>query len=446
MHSNAPVTVTSIPELMLSMPTEKHGVFTYSRRVMDELVTLPEAMRAAGFATFSMVTNVNAGPRQGLDAGFDSLLDRISYVWEEDVDRTVPIEAVMQWVERHRERPMFLYIHTAEPHAPYLPPASTSGRFTAGYSGRVTGSMKPPSGFQHAARAPADVAHAIGLYDEEILYADQRLGAFLDALKGAGLLERSNIFVTADHGEEFLNDHGFWLHGETVYEDCLQVPLVAAGPAVAARGKVQTPVQMYDIFPTIIDLLNIPQPYHLTGTSLKPLLSGGDAAVAGIKPGAAHADPAHTPLSADRVLFMSHHRYRGLGFVQYVVNEGCRLKLLFDRPRSAEKQNDPRAHFELYDLQADPGERRNLLDERQADARRMIGRLIAYARMQFPFDNGAAAGDVQQFDAQQLRNLAALGYVDVGGEDDDAPPPDGAGAKPAPSSRPGTGSQPAARP
>jgi hypothetical protein len=174
MFSNSSRTVESIPDLMLSMPVERHGVYHNSTRAPEGLVTVAEVLRAAGFATVSFCTNVNAGPRQGMDQGFDTFVDRISSEFDE-VDRTIPLEEVMTWVGHHGDRPTFLYIHTAEPHSPYTAPEGFRDRFDPDYAGRFTGVDF------HDAHDRRDLAHLQALYDEEIVYADARLGMFFDA-------------------------------------------------------------------------------------------------------------------------------------------------------------------------------------------------------------------------------------------------------------------------
>jgi arylsulfatase A-like enzyme len=401
MHCNSPVTVASIPDLMLSMPAERHGVYAYSLAVPDALVTLAEVMQAAGFSTASFVTNVNAGPRQNLDHGFDYFVDRIAYVWNQEADRTIPLDEVMTWMKRHADRPVFIYIHTAEPHAPYTPPPGFAGRFDADYTGPVDGTMDARRGFE-SARTPRDVQHVVALYDEEVLYADHRLGLFLDALETGGFSQRTTLFVTADHGEEF-REHGNWGHGPGLYEEVLRTPLVVAGPAVTARGRQDTPAQMYDIMPTVLDSAALPSPYPLIGASLWPLLSGGPPPARS----QIEAAPGFSPLSPDRTIITSHHRYIGQGFVEYAMNEGSRWKLVF-RYNPIDPQASEPLRFQLFDLQADPGEKENLIWKQPDVGRRLLSRLLAYQRTQPEYDRKAAS---VKFDAEQLRELKSLGYI-----------------------------------
>lgn len=401
MFANSPRTLESVPNLLFGLSTERHGVINPSVQVPQALVSLPEALRATGFATASFCTNVNAGPRQALDQGFDSFFDRIGYAWSETpVDRTVPIEDALRWIENRRDRPVFIYIHTAEPHAPYTPPPGFAGRFSGGYSGPIDGTYDKERGFR-TARSETDIAHVRGLYDEEIVYADARLGLFLDALATAGLRERLTIFITADHGEEFLQ-HGAWEHGENLFVEVLRVPLVVTGAGVAARGRSDVPAQLLDVMPTILDMHGVPHPYELNGASLWPLLDPSGARAAG-KPAAP---------SRERVVFSANYGDIGAKIVEWSAIEAGRWKLLYNaRPlatRSGVGLKSPH-RFALFDLHADRAEQQNVIDEHPDVARRLIGQLIAWRRANPRFESGA--GDERELDARQLRELQSLGYI-----------------------------------
>jgi len=400
-RSNSPLTVESVADLMLSMPTERHGVWHPSATAAVELVTLAEALRAAGFATASFCTNVNAGPRQGMDQGFDAFFDRIGYWWTGQVDRTVPIEDVVGWLAAHRDRPTFVYVHTAEPHAPYTPPEALADRFDSDYDGPFDGTYHGKHGFRKA-RSRRDLRHVVALYDAEVAYADERLGAFWDALAAAGLAEGLNLFVTADHGEAF-REHGTWEHGENLYEELLRIPLVATGPAVTARGLCEVPVQLHDLMPTLLDLYGVPQPYPLTGRSLRPLLAaegnGGDGAASTLR-----------EALEQRYVFASNHNFRSTGVIEHAVLAEGRWKLMYKR-RVGTGRDRGHGRFLLFDLANDAVEKENIIDEQQELARRLIGRLLERRRAQAPF-GGDSQEEPIEMSPEQLEQLRSLGYVE----------------------------------
>lgn len=391
MYCNSPMTVISVKDLLLGVPAVQHGVHTYSTYAPDYLVPLPAALRAAGYATAMFSTNVVAGPREKSDRGFDSFFDCVPDTWGDEADRTVPIEQALEWLAAHRDRPAFMYIHTAEPHAPYFPPPGFRGRFDADYAGPIDGSIQS----MHEVQSERDIAHARALYDEEVLYADHRFGLFADALAQAGLLDGATILVTADHGEH-LFEHGEWAGGHGVrhlYEEALRVPLIVRGPAVRARGPIERPAQLLDVMPTMLDLLGVAAPAPPAGESLAPLLRGE----------AGGAEPARDIVTCAVTQRKDVQRY--------VLNESGRWKLICGRATTPGFVMDESVQrFELYDLHADPGEQRDVLHEHPDVVRRLVAKLLRFKDQHRPYDVEATPGEVE-FDAKQLRELRSLGYV-----------------------------------
>lgn len=411
MFANNSRTIESIPSLMLSMPIERHGVYHPSTTAPPALSTLAEVLQAAGFATVSFCTNVNAGPNTGMDQGFDTFLDRIGHYFS-SADRTIPLDESSNWLETYRDRPCFIYAHTAEPHAPYAPPEGFSGRFTAGYSGPISGSMDGDKRFR-LARSSRDIAHVVGLHDEEILYADSRLAKFVELLKKVGRLEQTTLFVTSDHGEQFL-EHGYWEHGLDLHAELTRIPLVVTGPEIARGAACQTPAQLFDVMPTILDLFGLPPPHAMEGRSLLPELRGG----AGSQPGARKV----------RQILASNHNFRPVaGRLEYSVTEPGQWKVFFKNRVDAPGTKGGRSRFRLFDLRSDKAERNNVLMAHPEEARRLILDLVEWRRAQRPY--GAIEGTQRtEIGHRQMQDLEALGYV--GGQNDESDEPDDADTAP----------------
>jgi arylsulfatase A-like enzyme len=95
----------------------------------------------------------------------------------------------------------------------------------------------------------------------------------LESLARRGLLERTLVVLTADHGEE-LWDHGDFSHGQSFRDVLVNVPLIIAHPFLGNGGNVHTPVSHIDLLPTLYDLLGVPIPASCQGRSFAPLLRG----------------------------------------------------------------------------------------------------------------------------------------------------------------------------
>jgi arylsulfatase A-like enzyme len=150
------------------------------------------------------------------------------------------VEQIDDFFHTENPRKVFLWLHLFEPHAPY----------------------EAHPGYDFGSRD-------IDRYDSEIAYCDAVVGRVIAYVQE----KRPNaiIVVAADHGEEF-DEHGGRYHGTTLYDEQVRVPLVIYVPGVPAH-VVAGPVQLIDIAPTILGLLDLFAPARMRGTDLGPWLS-----------------------------------------------------------------------------------------------------------------------------------------------------------------------------
>jgi iduronate 2-sulfatase len=119
-----------------------------------------------------------------------------------------------------------------------------------------------------------DIAHLQALYKGEISFTDQQIGRVLDELDQLGLTKNTILVITADHGES-LGTLGRWFHGPRLNYTDIHVPLIIRFPGVIpANQSIPATVESIDIMPTILDLLQVPVPPAVQGTSLVPLIRG----------------------------------------------------------------------------------------------------------------------------------------------------------------------------
>ncbi|MDR7271859.1 arylsulfatase A-like enzyme [Pelomonas saccharophila] len=240
------------------------------------------------------------------------------------------------------QRPQFMWLHTLPPHDPYLPPPSTK------YKLLPQGELDRWSQLLGMTRYVPDQQALIDKhrlrYREAIMGADQALGSFLDELDRRGKLDGAMVIITADHGESF--ERGYLGHaGEWLHEAVIRVPLVIKLPGQKAGRVVHTPVSLADVVPTVADVLGLPPPPAADGRSLKPALQGDELA--------------QQPVFS--MAMEQQSRFRPLRAGHYAVIDGPH-KLVLDL--GANKT-------ELYDLAADPHERRDLSATDAATAARL---------------------------------------------------------------------------
>jgi arylsulfatase A-like enzyme/thioredoxin-like negative regulator of GroEL len=201
------------------------------------------------------------------------------------------------------------------------------------------------------------------LYDGEVAYADSCAGRLIAAAGSRGPVA---IVVVGDHGEA-LGEHGERTHGFFVYQSTLRVPLIVAGPGIGRGERRRDPAQTVDVTPTILGLLGAPAPTGLDGTDLL-------------------SRPADRPIYAETLY------PRSMGWAPLHSLRAGPLKYI-EAPRP-----------ELYDLDADPGESRDLAAARPGDASRLREALATFRGEDRPVAAASVAPEV----AERLR---ALGYA-----------------------------------
>ena len=315
--------------------------------------TLATAMKDLGRQTGGFVGAFVLDGKFGLDAGFDTYYDQFNVsrhrsVSLASISRTAGevVDNAMPWLDKHAAAPFFAWLHFYDAHSPYTPPEPFLSRFRD----------RPYAG--------------------EIAYVDAQVGRVLEWLDARGLADRTVVVVIGDHGES-LHEHGEATHGLFIYESTTRVPFVIRAPYSAARGRrVPGVVRTEDVMPTVLELVGGRAPDGIEGRSLAPLLTG-----------------AATDLNLDAYsesLYARHH----YGWSELRSLRSGRFKLI-----SATRP-------ELYDLERDPKEQRNLYDERRALADRMTQELERLGAGT-PGDTAGPA----TVDPETRARLAALGYI-----------------------------------
>lgn len=342
----------------------RHG---YNRRVP----TLPALLRANGYATRAITSHLYVSPVYGLDEGFDRL------DFHQDRRASDVADRAIDALDRHGDRPFFLFLHLYDPHWHYDPPEETRKLFVGPYQGSITGLWRDFSSRSAAEVSEGDLQHLLALYDAEIRYADQEVGRVLDHLRARGLDRSTLVVVTSDHGEEFL-EHGSWEHQKTLYEEVVRIPLVARGPGIAPRRE-KAPVSLLDVAPTALAWAGLAVPPSMRGRSL--LQPPGDRE--------AYGETDHTT-DGSRKLFLRAAADRWKAILSLGPDGAVRSE-------------------EWYDLRADPRETRSV-PPGSAAADPIRQRALA----RWKAGRGSGPERPVCLTPEQTERLRALGYVDPG--------------------------------
>jgi len=260
------------------------------------------------------------------------------------------------WLEKKgRDGPFFVMAHFFDPHSTYAPPERFREAFPHPYSG-------------------------------EVAFADEQIGRLLDTLDGLGLGKNTLVVLTADHGE-CLGEQSRFYHQGWLVEATLHVPFVARMPGVLPAGKrVKGICRLADVMPTILDLAGIPVPDTVEGKSILPGLVAGRIA--------------DRPCYAE-TLFGKLEAPQGITRVALTVGKWRLVRHERKDPKSGKEAT----LTQLFDLESDPDERRNVAERFPEKTKDLRARLEAFLEAHPP---GRAR--VITPDESALEKLKSLGY------------------------------------
>jgi arylsulfatase A-like enzyme len=275
-YSHAPQTAMSHTSLLTSLYPSVHGVFEHGQRPDPALITLPEALLAAGYATGAF-TQLNG---RTFEPGFETW-HYIESELESNKGLT-DLTVLTDWVGS-QEKPWFAFLHSYDVHLPYAPEPEYLEMWAPDYDGPLPPNIRrraqiDPINSGEMEVTERDLQFIVDVYDAELRRLDDIYGRLFADLEAMGELENTVIVFFSDHGEEF-GEHGNWgRHSYTLHEELLRVPLIFAGPGVPEGLEIDAAVRLVDVAPTLFDMLQIEHPEHVMGEALQPVWDGTERA------------------------------------------------------------------------------------------------------------------------------------------------------------------------
>jgi arylsulfatase A-like enzyme len=269
-----------------------HGANGHDDMLLDAFPSLPELCAQSGYATLGVVSAPPLNRLFGFARGFQRyddytwILDREANLFLRNDGRQLAIhsghtsslitDTAIAMMERREtgERPFFLFVNYFDAHHNYQPPWPHGKEWRHGYFGTQFGEIDRWNGVEQRIEDDADVVDAPrlrDLYDAELRYVDEQVGRLLDTLRARGQLDNTIIVLFSDHGDEFM-EHDKLAHGKTLFNEVTHVPLIIAGAGVPAGLRVQEPVSLVDVLPTLSALTGLALPEYTAGV---PLLQPG---------------------------------------------------------------------------------------------------------------------------------------------------------------------------
>jgi arylsulfatase A-like enzyme len=275
-------TLPSVISLFLSQHSSTHGKVSEGSRLSPEQTTFIERLQAAGYRTGGWTANRLMSTDRGLDRGFDQYRLLLHPEWWVGIQATSKLsfapaslvtERAIAWLRRDvvpaPHVPFFAYLHYMEPHTPYLCP-DIGGQPCREAAAKITQLLLS----YKWEFTPSQLDLLKGFYAADVARMDAALGDLFAELEAISVLDNTWVILTSDHGE-LLGEHGMYVHGNTLYQPALRIPLLIRPPSREGL-RVDAPVSLIDLAPTILDLAGIAvPPSFFAGRSLRTALEGG---------------------------------------------------------------------------------------------------------------------------------------------------------------------------
>ncbi len=393
-YSQAPWTLPAVASIFTSLYPSQHGAGGHESKFSmlgEGIVSVAELFKTAGRATGAVANVRFITSRFGVTGGFDTV-DVVnggrSNRRMRRAERTT--DAALGWIDGCADKPFFLMVHYYDPHLVYDPPQPYRRRFAsardAETKGYVFGTDKDVKAMRSKGKKPSaeTVLRLEKLYNGEVAYTDSAVGRFLEGLAERGLEDKTAVVLTADHGEEFL-EHGGFEHGHTLYNELLHVPLVIRRPGHIGAGlpaagekspaRVGQTVRLIDIAPTMCEMGGIEGSKDFMGESMVGMFGGGRF--------------------DERVVFGEGNLW---GPTRTAFCTGG-SKLILQGSGDG---------VELYDLQTDPAEKKNLARQRPKLCDKMVKGLEEFSAL---MEARRGQGKSPALSQEDMNRLRSLGYV-----------------------------------
>ena len=363
--SQATWTKVSVPTLLSSIYPPAHGIVSPPDRLSSRATTLAEAFRGAGYATFQTASVPFTGRLSNLHQGVEVLHERAS-IDNDDLGHSFAktartyVDRFLTWLDDHHDVPFYAFIHTFDPHWDYEP-----------YPPYDLVWASPSGKEEHEAR--------------------------IEQVRERGVADDTLLAFVSDHGEEFF-DHGWGWHGNSVYGEAVNVPMMLWWPGVVPSGVVvDETVESISLMPTLLELSGVSVPEGAQGQSLLPLMAGSD-------------DPAslgweRRPAYSERKRMESTEERPAYDVDQYsVVLDGWKLVRNIDPPEG-------QSEYELYNHVEDRINHHDVAADHPEIVERLTAQLAERLRYlearKLPTDEEGTEG----LSPEELQRLRSLGYL-----------------------------------
>lgn len=386
--------------LLTSLNSPNHGMIYTLQKLNPNILTLADILRNNDYFCAAFTGGGLLNGKYGFSKGFDTYQHIIKAG-----DLSVRIDEAeslfrktSEWLDRNNEKKFMLFLHTYQPHTPFENNSEVGKIFlskNAKWKRITQGEIFAEKGLIHTVLSKEETDNVIALYDGEIRYTDEYLiKPMMNKLKELNIYDNTMIIITSDHGEEFY-EHKSWLHGNNLYNESIQIPLIIKFPNSRYKGmKIENIVRIIDIMPTMLDAAKIdPSPFNLDGKSLLSMFRG---------------DKEDRIFYCDLTLRKLHDREPSVfatnrNGLKFILNK--KIRSPYTKKTSTEFEGNK---IELYDIKKDFYETKSIAKKTAYKklCKDLIEQIEKYSK-----SGGKTKAEALKMDEELKRSLKALGYI-----------------------------------
>lgn len=380
-----PVTTSLFTSLY---PYTHRVIHRYKTNLLDRNIkTLPVILKENNYKTAAFTGGLDYYKEFGHMRGFEDIDDNENLSGFE-----VVLPQAEKWLSENSDKKFFLFISGYTAHPPFTPPKEFKGVFSSTkgkniivdpsfclrgfknsdstYTAHYVPQDDPFAGTQPKKRKKPsilfffkekkvilkqdDIDYLRDLYDEEVLYVDYMVGTFLNSIDKK-ILDKTIIIIYSEHGEMFAKHGRFGRAGTirgTLYDDVVHVPLIIKLPTEINK-RISGLVQIIDIMPTLLDILDISLSHKIQGKSMLPLINKNQSINEYVYAGLPYNVERPSP-----IFF-----YQAQSINESIRNEHWKLIREVTSVKSNQRKDEKSQEiFELYNLQDDPKEDKNVMN------------------------------------------------------------------------------------
>lgn len=423
-------TVPAHASMFTGLSAREHGANYHRPKLDPEFTTLAERLGEAGYETVAISNNPWLAGRSNITQGFELVLAAhhlrrltrfsIEYLLETqgvapflpwldlDYGAAITNELAAGWLSEHANQgpPVFLFVNYMEAHLPYRSPERYQRLFASreeirrlrGFGAKTALSHAFHTRFNREGRgdwSDSDLEIMRRAYEAGIRYLDDRVGELIRRFEQSYGRSNSIVVVTSDHGEH-LDTHDMWSHGNLLYQDLIHVALILREPGRRSGARVETPVQLSDLYQTILNA-TLEEPREAPGHASRDLIR---MAVEEATPRIVVSEFAGRREKGRKRAFEHGDEVQKHRVLPQLAAYDGQYKYL-------ESSDGVR---ELYHMGRDPGELHNLVDSEPEQAERLAAHLREWSA-RVPPRRAADPEEALELDPQTEQNLRALGYL-----------------------------------